>query len=201
MPRLLLVRHGQSVWNAESRWQGRADPPLTELGQAQARAAARSLGSFDLIASSTLERAAHTAAILAEALGIGPVIPVPSLVERDVGEWSGLTRMDIERDWPGYLASNRRPPGFEDDHSFRMRVITGLTAVAQQLADDAEALVVGHGGLIYMLEDLANQRLGRVANLGGLWLELDADGTIDVGERVELLADETLSSTQTSDTL
>lgn len=200
--RILLVRHGQSAWNAEARWQGLADTPLTELGQAQARAAAKSLGAFDLVASSTLERAAHTAAILAEAVGIGPVIAVPSLVERDAGEWSGLTRMDIERDWPGYLAANRRPPGYEDDHPFRTRVINGLTEVARMLpGGEGEALVVGHGGLIYMLEDLTNQRSGRIGNLGAVWVDVDPDGTVDVGDRVELITDERLSSAQSSDLL
>ena len=202
MARILLVRHGQSAWNAESRWQGLANTPLTELGQAQARAAAKSLGTFDLIAASTLERAAHTAAILADAIGMGPVIPVPSLVERDAGEWSGLTRMDIERDWPGYLAANRRPPGYEDDHHFRTRIINGLTEVAGMLPHpEGEALVVGHGGLIYMLEDLTNRRSGRIGNLGAVWLDVEADGTVHVGDRVQLISDESLSSAQSSDIL
>lgn len=200
--RILLVRHGQSEWNAQSRWQGRADIALSELGQAQARAAAKSLGPFDLIAASTLERASHTAAILAEALGMGPVIPMPSLVERDAGEWSGLTRVDIERDWPGYLAANRRPPGYEDDHTFRTRVINGLTDVAAMLPDgEGEALVVAHGGVVYMLEDLTNQRAGRIKNLGAVWLDVSADGTVDVRDRVDLIADETLASAQSSDLL
>ena len=175
--RILLVRHGQSEWNAESRWQGLADIPLSELGRAQA--------------ASTLQRASETAAIISEELGIGPVIAMPSLVERDAGEWSGLTRMDIERDWPGYLAANERPPGYEDDHTFRTRVINGLTEVARMLPDSSgEALVVAHGGLIYMLEDLTNQRAGRIRNLGAVWLEIADNGTIDVGERVALIDDE-----------
>ncbi len=184
------------MWNAEARWQGLADVPLSDLGRAQARAAASALGTFDLIAASTLQRASETAAIIANELGIGPVVPMQSLVERDAGEWSGLTRMDIERDWPGYLAANRRPPGYEDDHPFRTRVINGLTEVARMLPDPTgEALVVAHGGLIYVLEDLTNRRAGRVQNLGAVWLDIADDGTIDVGDRIALI-DVELTSAQ-----
>ncbi len=198
MVRILLVRHGQSEWNALAKWQGRADTALSELGQAQARAAAGRLGSFDVIAASTLERAAHTAAIIAEHLGIGPVVPVPELVERDVGEWSGLTRADIELEWPGYLADGRRPPGFEDEKAFRDRTIIGLTEVARLLPDSGgTALVVAHGGLIYTLEALHNRRAGRIPNLGALWVDVSADGTVDIGDRVELV-DEDLASAGSS---
>ncbi len=55
--RLLLVRHGQSEWNAAGRWQGQADPPLTDLGRAQARAAARAIGGVDAVFASDLQRA------------------------------------------------------------------------------------------------------------------------------------------------
>lgn len=201
MVRILLVRHGQSEWNAIGKWQGRSDTALSELGQAQARAACALLGSFDLIAASTLERASHTAAIIAEHLGIGPVIPVPDLVERDVGEWSGLTRADIDQQWPGYLDDGRRPPGFEDEKTFRDRVILGLTSVARLLPDSrGTALVVAHGGLIYALENLLNQRAGRIPNLGALWVDVAADGTIDIGHRVELV-DEDLVSVSAPDAL
>ena len=71
MSRILLVRHGQSEWNAEGRWQGQADIDLSDLGRRQARAAAKNLGSFSVIASSTLSRAAETAYILSNELGIG----------------------------------------------------------------------------------------------------------------------------------
>jgi len=99
--RMLLARHGQSEWNALGRWQGQADPPLSELGRQQARAAADRLGTVDAIVSSDLERALATAAIIAEVLGVGPVLVEPRLRERSAGEWSGLTRDEIEADWPG----------------------------------------------------------------------------------------------------
>src|SRR3546814_1711635 len=106
MTRVLLVRHGQSEWNATGRWQGQADPPLTDLGRAQAHHAARSLGVVDAIVASDLQRAADTALIISGELGVGPVVLDEGLRERDAGEWSGLTRAEIERDWPGYLRTD-----------------------------------------------------------------------------------------------
>src|SRR6187551_2407785 len=114
MSRILLVRHGQSTWNADGRWQGQADPPLSELGIAQAEAAARVLDGVGTIWSSDLERAHHTASILAAALGLA-VVPDARLREREAGEWTGLTRAEIDEQYPGAIAERRRPPGFEAD--------------------------------------------------------------------------------------
>ena len=200
MVRILLVRHGQSEWNAEGRWQGQADIPLSDLGRRQAAAAATRLGAFDFIASSTLLRASETASIIAGAHGMGPVIPIPDLVERSAGEWSGLTREDIHREWPGYLENDRRPPGYEGDEDLSARMDAGLREVAGLIAD-GEGLVVAHGGLIYLLEDRAGSRRGRIGNLGALWVEVDADGTITVGDRVELIDEGELQSAQSSDIL
>ena len=149
MTRVLLIRHGQSEWNADGRWQGQADPPLTDLGRHQAMHAARNLGAVDAIVASDLQRASETALIIAEALGVGPVVLEPGLRERDAGEWSGLTRAEIERDWPGYLdspsadrhaafgvapgpatvgtpsAGRRRPPSWEPDDVLLDRVLGG----------------------------------------------------------------------------
>src|SRR5687767_11323336 len=94
--RVLLVRHGQSEWNATGRWQGQADPPLTDLGRRQARSAAAALGTVDAVFASDLQRASETALIIAGELGVGPVVVDPDLRERDAGEWSGLTRVEIE---------------------------------------------------------------------------------------------------------
>src|SRR5690606_34165227 len=94
--RVLLVRHGQSEWNAIGRWQGQADPPLSDLGRLQAREASRALGTVDAVWASDLQRAVETAAIIAGELGVGPVVVDPDLRERDAGEFSGLTRPEIE---------------------------------------------------------------------------------------------------------
>src|SRR3989442_15966436 len=70
---ILLVRHGQSAWNAEGRWQGQADPPLSPLGELQAEEAARRVhGVLDAVWSSDLRRAAQTAARLGAVSGLEP---------------------------------------------------------------------------------------------------------------------------------
>ncbi len=74
MTRILLVRHGESEWNADGRWQGQADPPLTERGRRQAVHAASALGTIDAIVTSDLERASETGAILARLLGVDQVV-------------------------------------------------------------------------------------------------------------------------------
>lgn len=202
MSRILLVRHGQSEWNAEGRWQGQADIALSDLGRAQARAAASKLGSFDVIASSTLMRAAETAYIISNELGIGPIVPVADLIERSAGEWSGLTKADIEEQWPGYLEAGDRPPGYESDDELWARIDAGLRAVAELIpGEHDEALVVAHGGLIYLLEDRAGLRRGRISNLGALWVDISADGAIVTGDRVELIDEAELTSAQSSDIL
>src|SRR5688572_29468638 len=104
MASLLLVRHGQSTWNAARRWQGWADPPLSELGEEQAREAVPRLRPLGLVAvfSSDLVRARQTAAILADGLGLPfdeAVGVEPGLRERSVGEWSGLVTEEIEERW------------------------------------------------------------------------------------------------------
>src|SRR5687768_15169755 len=107
--RVLLLRHGQSTWNAERRWQGSADPPLSPHGEEQARAAATQLGGFALsvVVASGLQRARRTAELIADELVLGEVRIVDDLRERDVGEWSGRTTDEIEEMWPGDLAAWR----------------------------------------------------------------------------------------------
>jgi probable phosphoglycerate mutase len=184
--RLLLLRHGQSEWNALGRWQGQADPPLSDLGWQQARLAAAALGTVDAIVSSDLQRATGTAMVLSEALGVGPVVIEPDLRERDAGEWSGLTRAEIDDRWPGYLGEGRRPPSWEPDDALVARVLAGLRRAAA-LVPGGEVLVVTHGGVIYSLEaHLGIERAGYLANVGGRWIAVDGE-RIDPGERVVLI--------------
>ena len=88
--RILLVRHGESAWNAIGRWQGWADPELSDLGRQQALEAAAAVGAVDAIVASDLQRAMQTALIISEAIGVGPVQVEAGLRERDVGDWTGL---------------------------------------------------------------------------------------------------------------
>ena len=66
---MLVVRHGQSTWNEQKRWQGQADPPLSEFGREQAGEASKTIGQVDAIISSPQLRAAETAAIISSAIG------------------------------------------------------------------------------------------------------------------------------------
>lgn len=185
MLNLLLARHGQSEWNAAGRWQGQADPPLSDLGRAQARAAAQHAGAFDAIFASDLERALHTATIISSAIGVGPVIVDPRLKERDAGEYSGLTRDEIEVQFPGALAEGRWPSGWEPDQALFTRVSAALDAILDHTGGFGDILAVAHGGVIYSLEGHHGQAHERIGNLGGRWLHHDGSAW-RLGERIEL---------------
>lgn len=182
---LLLVRHGQSEWNAVGRWQGQANPPLSELGVRQAALAAAAIGAVDSVIASDLERAHHTAAVIAEAIGVGPVQIDSRLRERHAGEWQGMTRDEIEERWPGYLAEHRRPPGWEPDEELLERAVAAIDDIIQQVGDGT-ALVVTHGGLIYAVEQSFGAPFERIANLGGRWLTFDGSRRT-LGERMVLV--------------
>lgn len=185
--RILLVRHGQSTWNADGRWQGQEDPPLSTIGVRQARAAARSVGVFDIVAASPLERAFTTATIIVNELGIGPVVTDPDLVERHAGGFQGLTRPEIEEHYPGYLADGRRPDDWEADEVVAERAVGALARIAAQAGPESSALVVSHGGVIHCLEDVVGAtREGRIPNLGGRWFEI-GPGVLRAGEPVLLV--------------
>ena len=185
MTRVLLVRHGQSEWNADGRWQGQANPPLTELGLRQAADASRSIGTVDAIVASPLDRARRTAEIIAGALGIEPVLVVDGLMERSAGEWEGLTRIEIEARYPGYLDDGRRPPGWEDDEALLDRVLGALDAV-HQICPGGEVVAVTHGGVIMNLERHLGDGRGRIANVGGRWIERRDDDWV-LGDRLDLV--------------
>lgn len=191
---VLLLRHGQSEWNAARRWQGGADTPLTELGRDQAHVTARRLGELGVTFhgpwTSDLERASETAAIIAAALGLGRPAVDRRLREADAGEWQGLTPDEIERDFPGWLEAHRRPTSFEP---YELVVARGLDAVrsiaAATVAEAGHAvvpLVVAHSGLIRSIVRHLGATDTRIPNLGGVWLSVGAttspiDGPLDVG--------------------
>ena len=185
--RILLVRHGQSTWNADGRWQGTEDPPLSTLGVRQARIAADVLGTFDVIATSPLQRALTTATTIAEASGTGPVLVEADLAERHAGGFQGLTRAEIRERYPGYLDQGRVPPGWEPDEEVSTRSSGALARIAGMVGGGGTALVVTHGGVISCLERLLSvPRTGRIANLGGRWFDV-GPGTLRAGVEVLLI--------------
>jgi broad specificity phosphatase PhoE len=191
---LLLVRHGQSEWNAIGRWQGHADPALSELGRRQAAVAAGSIGAVDGIVSSDLLRAAETAAIIAQRLGVGPVIVDERLRERDVGEWSGLTRSQIDKGWPGWLHDGRRPEGFEDSGRVLARVMEAFQTI-RATTTGGSFLVVTHGGVIRGLARSHGLADDPVANLAGITMRVTDSGN-SIGERISLLDGQLATVTQ-----
>ena len=182
---LLVVRHGQSEWNAIGRWQGHANPALTELGRRQAYVAAASIGAVDGIVSSDLLRAAETAAIIAQQLGVGPVVVDERLRERHVGEWTGLIKAEIDKGWPGWLDDGRRPDGFEDVEIVLDRVTEALEAM-HAASPGGSLLVVAHGGVIRSLAATHGLADAPVAYLAGVTASVSSKG-LSVGERVALL--------------
>jgi probable phosphoglycerate mutase len=190
--RLLLVRHGQSTWNAEGRWQGRSDPPLSELGERQAADVlvvlqARSANGMrvDRIWASPLVRARRTAEIVGAGLGLEVAID-ERLQEVDAGEWTGLTRAEIEQRWPGYLEAQSRPPGFEDREHLAARALAALGEIGAA-EPDRTVLVVTHGGVIGAVERHLGAPWDRTPNLGGREVVHDGSGELVLGERFLLL--------------
>jgi glucosyl-3-phosphoglycerate phosphatase len=149
----VLWRHGQTVWNAERRFQGQSDIPLDETGQAQAERAARLLAALrpDLIVSSDLSRAAQTAAPLARLTGLDVTLD-KDLRERHGGRWEGLTDTEIRTRYPAEHAA-WSPPDGEPSAVVADRVAGALHRIAEAAAEheNAEpglAVVVSHGAAL-----------------------------------------------------
>ena len=113
----LLLRHGQTVLSIEKRFSGVGDQELTEVGRAQAAAAATRLATSGAVAvvSSPVRRAQQTASAVAEALGIEVAVE-PGLRETDFGDWEGHTFSEVKAKWPreldAWLADTAVPPPF-----------------------------------------------------------------------------------------
>jgi broad specificity phosphatase PhoE len=195
MARLLLVRHGESTWNARGRWQGWADPPLSDLGRAQAEAAAPAAAPIDAVVSSDLQRALVTAELMAAVLEVEEVHVEPDLRERDVGDFTGLTRVEIEERWPGVLAQGnasiaRNPRFGESVEQLGARVNAALARLAARFAGQ-RVLVVTHGGVVRNLERSFGVEPDPLPNLAGLELRVDPEtGAMEAGNRVLLLSPE-----------
>ena len=186
MTRILLVRHGQSTWNADGRWQGRADPPLSDLGVRQAEVAAETVAEFGItrIWASPLVRADQTARILSSRLGL-EVENDARLAERDAGDWTGKTRTEIEEGWPGFLDGGRRPNGFETDDVLHERALAAMADIG--CVAHEPVVVVSHGGLIRVVERALGSVPHSVPNLGGLEIRRLADGTLELSGRTVLI--------------
>jgi len=173
---LILIRHGESQWNVEGRWQGQADPPLSERGRTQARDAVERIAGLEPAAlyTSNLCRAHETALILGRRIGLEPRIE-PRLREFHVGVWSGLTKPEIERRWPGQYARfsfrelDFRPGGGESPRELMARVQAALDEIASRHSG-LRVVMVSHGGVAKSLSGSG------LVNLGALHLRRGESG-------------------------
>jgi 2,3-bisphosphoglycerate-dependent phosphoglycerate mutase len=163
--RILLVRHGETDWNAAGRIQGHSDTPLNAAGRLQARRAAQRLARAPIRAlySSDLARAFETATIIGAPLGL-TVVASPQLRERRYGEWEGLTAAEIQAHYPEQFALWRArstdfvPPQGETRNELLTRALAELQTIARRHVREM-VVVVSHGGLCYVL---INHILGSV---------------------------------------
>jgi broad specificity phosphatase PhoE len=171
MTTILLARHGETEWNRIGRYQGWADPPLNDTGRAQARKLAAQLGStpFDAVYSSDLRRARETAEIVAAPHAM-QVIVEPGLREVNVGEWSGLTRAEVEARFP-----RGERPGGETREEHTARVLEAAERIARAHAG-RQILVVSHGGTMRALRmHVSDEPSHPIANCGVLELHFRDD--------------------------
>jgi len=158
MTEIILVRHGETAWNAERRLQGHLDIPLNEEGERQAAALARALAgeSVDMIVSSDLRRAASTAQAVADVLGL-PLQTDATLRERCFGAFEGLLYDELEAHFPQAYAQwrvrdphARYPDGerrAETFAEFAQRAVDAVSRIAE-MHRGKRIVIVSHGGVL-----------------------------------------------------
>ncbi|WP_291379230.1 histidine phosphatase family protein [Demequina sp.] len=184
MRRLILVRHGETDWNAAHRLQGAADIPLNDTGRAQARATApllAQLAPVTRIVSSDLSRARDTARIIADTMG-AEVVTDPRLRERCYGVWEGMEE-SVRRSEHGEEHTRwerglePRVEGYEGHAAVAERA---LAAVAEHAHADGTHMLVAHGSTIRVLMcallglELGSRSIGTLGN--ARWAELHHTG-------------------------
>jgi broad specificity phosphatase PhoE len=169
MTTLLLVRHGETDWNADGRLQGHTDRPLSDYGRRQAQQLAGELEAeeLDAIYSSDLTRARETAEIVGARLGL-PVELDPDLREKDWGNWEGLTI--VERDRVEFVG--------ESTEAHQERTLRALRRISELHPGHARVLVITHGGSMRRVQVAAmGMALPVVVNCGR-WLCAYENGRI-----------------------
>jgi probable phosphoglycerate mutase len=180
---VLVLRHGRTRWNAERRFQGQADPPLDDVGRAQAAEVAALIAALQpgVIVTSDLQRAAQTAAPLGQLAGL-PVLVDSRLRERSLGHWEGLTRDEVEVQHPDEYADwvagrDVRGRGAETRDDVAKRAL----AAFYDLPEVEVAVIVTHSATAMSLcssligIDLRQPALGPLANCH--WSELRTEGS------------------------
>jgi broad specificity phosphatase PhoE len=148
MLRLILIRHGETEWNVEGRYQGQADPPLNAKGRRQARALAGKLrgAGLGLLIASPLKRAAETAQILAELLELTVYLD-DRLMEIHQGDWQTRLRAEIAGQYPELFRRwesepwQVTPPNGENLRQVQKRVNAFLDEILQRYPDSCIGIV------------------------------------------------------------
>ena len=173
MPKLVLVRHGQSLWNAENRFTGWVDVPLTAQGEAEAARAGELLRgmSLDVAYTSALKRAANTLEIVLRTIPLAlPIISDKALNERDYGDLAGLNKDDMRRKYGEEQVHIWRrsydvaPPGGESLQDTRARTLPFFErAILGDIRQGKDVLVVAHGNsnrsICMALEDMTPEQV------------------------------------------
>jgi 2,3-bisphosphoglycerate-dependent phosphoglycerate mutase len=177
MPNLIIVRHGQSVWNLENRFTGEADVDLTPIGREEARSAGLKLAAipFDRCFTSVLRRAEETLALILETSGRTniPIIRDRALNERNYGQLQGLNKAEMAKKYgESQVAIWRRsfairPPGGESLEDTAARVIPFYKKSIEPLLESGEnILIVAHGNslraLMMYLEHIGEEAITEV---------------------------------------
>ena len=182
---LVLMRHGESLWNRENRFTGSVDVPLTPVGRSDAAKAALQCSGqkFDVAYCSPLSRAQETAALFLEALGSDPpLISEPSLIEKNYGILQGLNKDLVKTDYGveaynlWHRSYNIGPPGGESLYELGLRVYPFVKqVVGEDLRLGKNVLLVAHGNVIRSLVMLVEK------------LDSSAIEKVEVGTAVPLI--------------
>jgi len=193
MPKLVLIRHGESIWNKENRFTGWVDVPLSPKGEEEAREAAKKLGSqnFQVAYTSALRRAQDTLAIIIKTLAWDvPVIRDQALNERHYGELQGLNKDDLRKQYgPDQVKIWRRsydvpPPGGESLKDTAARTLPFFErCIMGDIRQGKNVLVVAHGNsnrsIIMLLDKLSGEAVVGLELATGVPVvyEIGPDGT------------------------
>lgn len=152
--KVFLVRHGETEWNKLGKFQGSTDIPLSKEGIVQAQYLSKKLdGNFDYVYTSPLQRAFQTAEIVAAKNGIKPII-ANNITEVNFGEWEGLTRQEIEKNYPKefikWSNDKREAPICGGDLSILNASIRAKNTILEIVKAHCgkTIVIVAHGGII-----------------------------------------------------
>lgn len=168
-----LMRHGQTAYNVEDRFRGRADLALNDTGRAQAHALGELMAGLPItrVLASPLQRAIHTAEPVAAAAQVA-VEPIAGLNDRDYGEWTGVERSEVV----SRFGSINAAPGVESVQTLEDRVLAAFNALLQDSAGPAIA-IVGHDATNRALLMRLIPELKEAPQANGCWNQIDWDGT------------------------